>query len=104
MNNMLPPYFNMLKPSMPLVCDYYGVRNPKIHLPTIRHHFAKQLVQYCLIKLLNNDNEYTTLNKSKIYTQTFFTFKLNLKFHMIDSYSQICEIDNCEACGIINGN
>ena len=39
-----------------------------------------------------------------LYTQTFFTFKLNLKFHMIDSYSQICEIDNCEACGIINGN
>ena len=104
MNNMLPPYFNMLKPSMPVVCDYYGVCNPKIHLPTIRHDFAKQLVQYCLIKLLNNDNEYTTLNKSKIYTQTFFTFKLNLKFHMIDSYSQICEIDNCEACGVINGN
>ena len=74
MNNMLPPYFNMLKPSMFLVCDYYEVRNPKIHLPTIRHDFAKQLVQYCLIKLLNNDNEYTTLNKSKIYTQTFCTF------------------------------
>ena len=37
MNNMLPPYFNMLKPNMPLVCDYYGLRNPKIHLPTIRH-------------------------------------------------------------------
>ena len=39
MNNMLPPYFNM-----PLVCDYYGLRNPKIHLPTIRHDFAKQLL------------------------------------------------------------
>ena len=63
MNNMLLPYFNMLKPSMPLVCDYYGLPNPKIHLPTIRHDFAKQLVQYCLIKLLNNDNEYTTHNK-----------------------------------------
>ena len=30
MNNMLPPYFDMLKPKMPLVCDYYGLRNPKI--------------------------------------------------------------------------
>ena len=40
---------------MPLVCDYYGLRNPKIHLPTIRHDSAKQLVQYCLTKLLNND-------------------------------------------------
>ena len=104
MNNMLPPYFDMLKPSMPLVCDYYGLRNPKIHLLTIRHDFAKQIVQYCLIKLLNKDNEYTTLNKSKIYTQSFFTFKLNLKYQMIDSYSQICEIDNCKTCRIINGN
>ena len=48
MNNMLPPYFNMLKPSMPLVCDYYGLRSPKIHLPTTRHDFAKQLVQ-CIV-------------------------------------------------------
>ena len=31
MNNMLPPYFNMLKSNMPLVCDYYGLRNPKIY-------------------------------------------------------------------------
>ena len=23
MNNMLPPYFNMLNPSMPLVCEMY---------------------------------------------------------------------------------
>ena len=69
MHNMFPPYFNMLKPSMLLVCDYYGPRNQKIHLPTtcIRHDFVKQLVQYCLIKLLNNTNEYTTLNKSNIY-------------------------------------
>ena len=80
MNNMLPPYFNMVKPNMPFVCDYYGLRNPKIHLPTIRHDFAKQIVQYCLIKLLNKDKEYTPLNKSKIYTQSFFTFKLNLKY------------------------
>ena len=66
MNNMLPPYFNMLKSNMPLVCDYCGLRNPKIHLPTIRHYFAKQLLQYCLIKLWNKDNESTILNTSKI--------------------------------------
>ena len=57
MNNMLPPYFNMLKPNMPLVCDYYRFRNLKIHLSTIRHDFAKQLVQHCVIKRLN-----TTMN------------------------------------------
>ena len=47
---MLPPYFNMPKPNVPLVCDYYRLRNP------IRQDFAKQLVQYFLIKLLNNNN------------------------------------------------
>ena len=74
MNNMLLFYFNMLKPSMPVVCDYYGLRNPKIHLPTIGNNFAKQLVQYSLIKLLNKDNEYTTLNKSKIYTPSYLFY------------------------------
>ena len=77
---------------------------PKYIFLLYRHDFAKQIVQYCLIKLLNKDNEYTTLNKSKINTQSFFTFKLNLKYQMIDSYSQICENDNCKTCGIINGN
>ena len=52
MNNMLPPYFNMLKPNMPLVCDYFRLRNPNIHLSTIRHDLVKQFVKYCLIKLL----------------------------------------------------
>ena len=94
----------MLNPSLPLVCNYYNLCNPKIHHPIIRHNFAKQIVQYCLIKLLNKDNEYITLNKSKIYTQSFFTFKLNLKYQIIDFYSQICEISNCKTCGIINGN
>ena len=31
--------FNMIKPNKSLVCDYYGLHNPNIHL--IRH-FAKQ--------------------------------------------------------------
>ena len=58
MDNMLHHYCNMLKLNMPLVCYYFRLSNPKIHLSTIRHDFAKQLVQYCSIKLLNNDNEY----------------------------------------------
>ena len=34
---------------------FINVRNPKFHLPVIKHEFAKQLLQYCLIKLLNED-------------------------------------------------
>ena len=44
-----------MKPSLPVICNYYGIRNPKFHLPPIKHAFAEQIIQYCLIKLLNND-------------------------------------------------
>ena len=33
MNDLLPPYFNYMKPNVPVVCDHYNVRNPKFHLP-----------------------------------------------------------------------
>ena len=55
MNNLLPPYFNYMEPNVSVICDYHNVRNPKFHLPVIKHDFAKQLIQYCLIKLLNED-------------------------------------------------
>ena len=44
-----------MKPNLPVICNHYNVRNPKFHLPLIKHEFAKQLLQYCLIKLLNED-------------------------------------------------
>ena len=54
-NNLLPPYFNYMKPNLPVICNHYNVRNAKFHLPLIKHEFAKQLLQYCLIKLLNEE-------------------------------------------------
>ena len=54
-NTLLPSYFNQMMPTLPVICNYYGVRNPKFYLPSIKHSFAEQQVQYCLIKLLNED-------------------------------------------------
>ena len=51
-NNWLPSYFNYMKPSLPVICNYYVIRNPKFHLPPIKHAFAERMIQYCLIKLL----------------------------------------------------
>ena len=56
-NTFLPSYFNQMMPTLPVICNYYGVRNPKFHLPSIKHSFAEQQIQYCLIKLLNEDRE-----------------------------------------------
>ena len=57
MNNKLPSYFNYMKPNLPVIFNYYGIRNPKFYLPIIRHGFAEQLIQYNLIRTINNGVE-----------------------------------------------
>ena len=41
MIDLLPPYFNNMKPNVPVICDPYNVRNPKFHLLVFKHDFAK---------------------------------------------------------------
>ena len=57
MNNKLPSYFNYIKPNLPVICNYYGIRKPKFPLLTIRHGFTEQLIQYNLIGTINDDVE-----------------------------------------------
>ena len=52
-NNLLPSYFDYEKPFLSVICNYYGIRNPKLHLPPIKHAYAEQMIQYSLINLLN---------------------------------------------------
>ena len=50
MNNLLPSYFNSMKPKLPELCNIYLIRKPTFHLPVIRHEFAtKQLIKYKLL-------------------------------------------------------
>ena len=91
-NNLLPSYFNYMKPSLPVICNYYGIRNPKFHLPPIKHAFAEQMIQYCLIKLLKNDRDASHIIINCIHQYTFCKFKSGLKYGTIDKYSHKCEI------------
>ena len=63
-----------MKPDLPVICNHYNVRSPKFHLPLIKHEFAKQLLQYCLIKLLNEDENASQI-AYKVGEQPFCTFK-----------------------------
>ena len=73
MNDLLPPYFNYMKPNLPVICNHYNVRNPKFHLPVqIKYDFAKQLIQHCLIKLLNKDKNISEI-ANKVFDQTLLT-------------------------------
>ena len=61
--------------------------------------FEKNIIlKNCLIKILNEDNHETTLNKNNIYSQSFFTFKVTLKINKINSYSDKCNIRDCNIC------
>ena len=85
-NNVLPPYVNYIKPNLPVICNHYNVRNTKFHLPTIKHEFAKQLLQYCLIKLLNEDENASQI-AYKVGEQPLCTFKSVIKYKIISSYN-----------------
>ena len=102
-NTLLPSYFNQMMPTLPVICNYYGVRNPKFHLPSIKHSFAEQQVQYCLIKLLNEDREAEEIIHN-IQNQNFCKFKSSLKYKIIASYSDKCVIIDCHTCKIIAEN
>ena len=98
MNDLLPPYFNYMKPNLPVICNHYNVRNPKFHLPAIKHDFAKQLIQHYLIKLLNKDENISEI-ANKIFDQTFCMFKSTLKNKVITSYNDKCiNPNNCVSC------
>ena len=57
MNNGLPPYFDVMKPVLSRIVNVYEIRKPTFHLPKIRHEFAEQLIEYCLINYLNKEED-----------------------------------------------
>ena len=50
MNNQLPMFFSSMTPQLPVACARYELRNPKSHLPTIKHKYAENSIRYCLIR------------------------------------------------------
>ena len=103
MNNKLPSYFNYIKLNLPVTCNYYCIRKPKFHLPIIRHGFAEQLIQYNLIRTINNDVESVGI-MDVVLTQSFCAFKSNIKQRIISTYSEKCVIPFCDSCKIVAEN
>ena len=101
MNNMLPTYFDSMKPTLPNICLTYEIRKPVFHPPAIKHTFAEQLVQYNLIKLLNKEADAISIT-SKVHTHSFFGYKLYVKNKIIGLYSEYCNIVYCESCRRLN--
>ena len=96
MNNVLP-FFTELKSKLPELCNVYSIRKPTFHLHVIRHVFAKQLIEYRRLDLLNTESG-TLLVSSKVHTHSLIGIKIFIKNKVIDSYSYICNKVVCESC------
>ena len=92
-----------MKPNLPVICNYYGIRKPKFHLPIIRHLFAEQLIQYNLIRIINDDIESVGI-MDVVLTQSFCAFKSNIKHRIISTYSEKCVVPFCDSCRIVSEN
>ena len=79
---------------------HYEIRNPVFHLPAIKHKFAESLLQYYLIKQINE--EHCLSMSDKVQRTSFYSFKVFIKHRILDTYRNTCEIVECKACAIIN--
>ena len=56
MNNLLPSYFDIFKPTLGVVCSFYDIRKPLFSLPKPNVELQKSSLKYVLSKLLNEEN------------------------------------------------
>ena len=101
MNNKLPECFSTINPKLQEILEHYDIRNPVFQLPAIKHKFAENLLQYCLIKQLNEEHCFRMMS-DKVQRTSYCSFKVFLKHRVLDTYRSTCEIVECKACAIIN--
>ena len=95
----LPPYFDIMLPTLLNVCDYYNIQRPIFYLPFIKHGFAEQRLDYQLIKLLNVHGSMPFARK--VQHLFFYAFKTFVKYEILNNYVDRCYEANCVACHIV---
>ena len=101
MNNKLPECFSTMKPKLPEIVEHNGIRNPVFHLPAIKHKFAENVLPYCLIKQINEEQCFSMMS-DKVQRISFYSFKVCIKHRVLDTYKSTCKIVGCKAWAIIN--
>ena len=101
MNNLLPSYFDIFKPTWGVVCSSYDIRKSLFPLPKPNIDLLKSSLKYVLSKLLNEENGCISIT-SKVHTHSFQGYKRYVKNVILNDYSKICLIRNCYVCKINN--
>ena len=76
-----------------------SLRIPTFHLPQISHEFAEHMLEYQMIKALNNPE--TSAFIAKIHTHSYFGFKLYVKNTIINHYLDHCTLQYCNTCDLL---
>ena len=91
----LPSKFDVFCPKQSLGSSCYKIRNPKYVLPGFKHEFVRKGFHYNLIVIINNTPSFVF---DKIYTHSIQGFALYIKQYILNSYSNICLVENCYVC------
>ena len=67
MNNLLPSYFDIFKPTLGVVCSFYDIRKPLFSLPKSNIKLQKSSLKYLLSKLLNEETDVIVLHQRCIH-------------------------------------
>ena len=97
MNNKLPKCFSTIKP---VITEHYEIRNPVFHLPAIKHKFAESSLQYCLIKLINEQNCSNEMT-DKVQRTSIYSFKVFLKQSVLDTYKSTAKLTNVKLAPLL---
>ena len=101
MNNKLPACFSTLKPRLQEIVEHYEIRNLVFYLPTIKHKFTENSLQYCLFKLINEEHSFSMM-PDKVERTSFYSFKVFIKNRVLETNKSTCDIVECKVCAIIN--
>ena len=100
MNNKLPKCFSTIKPNLPVITEHYEIRNPVFHLPAIKHKFAESSLQYCLIKLINEQNCFNEMT-DKVQRTSIYSFKVFLNRESLIHIKVLAKLTNVKLAPLL---
>ncbi len=95
-NNMLPSYLQDM-PFNPNVekHTYHTRQKHDIQQPLAKHEFAKKCIRFDLPQIINST---PNIIKEKVFTHSLQGFSWYVKRYMLQTYQDICTIENCYIC------
>ena len=100
-HNTLPPYFNYYRSYLEKIVTSYTLRPHLLPVPRVSHVFAEAGLLYKLVLTKNKLAASDEVISFRIYDQSYSQIGFNQYVikKMVDSYSYVCVLNHCHACG-----